>query len=73
MGRKPKLTPHQIKEVRQHIAKDEKNRDLAASCGVNHSTVSSWRHDRLEKAHHVSRHRQRLSWDLWVVDSEAHF
>lgn len=40
MGRKPKLTPHQIKEARQRIAKGEKTRDLAASYGVSRSTIS---------------------------------
>src|SRR6266436_6015213 len=34
MGRKPKLTPHQIKEVRQRFAKGEPTRDLAKSYGV---------------------------------------
>jgi len=27
MGRKPKLTPHQIKEARQRLAKGERTRD----------------------------------------------
>jgi DNA invertase Pin-like site-specific DNA recombinase len=40
MGRKPKLTPHQMKEARQRIAKGEKTRDLAASYGVSRSTIS---------------------------------
>jgi DNA invertase Pin-like site-specific DNA recombinase len=40
MGRKPKLTPHQIKEARQRIAKGEKTRDLANSYGVSRSTIS---------------------------------
>jgi DNA invertase Pin-like site-specific DNA recombinase len=40
MGRKPKLTPHQIKEARQRIAKGEKTRDLAKSYGVSRSTIS---------------------------------
>src|ERR1700730_2887162 len=40
MGRKPKLTPHLIKEARQRIAKGEKTRDLAKSYGVSRSTIS---------------------------------
>ena len=40
MGRKPKLSPHQIKEARQRIAKGEKTRDLAKSYGVSRSTIS---------------------------------
>ena len=40
MGRKPKLTPHQIKEARQRLARGEKTRDLAASYGVSRSTIS---------------------------------
>ena len=40
MGRKPKLTPHQIKEARDRIAKGEKTRDLAKSYGVSRSTIS---------------------------------
>lgn len=40
MGRKPKLTPHQIKEARQRIAKGESTRALAKSYGVSVSTIS---------------------------------
>jgi DNA invertase Pin-like site-specific DNA recombinase len=40
MGRKPKLTPHQIKEARQRFAEGEKTRDLAKSYGVSVSTIS---------------------------------
>ena len=40
MGRKPKLTPHQMKEARQRIAKGEATRDLAKSYGVSISTIS---------------------------------
>ena len=40
MGRKPKLTPHQMKEARQRIAKGETTRDLAKSYGVSVSTIS---------------------------------
>jgi DNA invertase Pin-like site-specific DNA recombinase len=41
MGRKPKLTPHQIEEARGRIAKgDESTRDLAKSYGVSVSTIS---------------------------------
>jgi DNA invertase Pin-like site-specific DNA recombinase len=40
MGRKPKLTPHQMQEARQRLAKGEKTRDLAASYGVSRSTIS---------------------------------
>src|SRR3954447_9798408 len=40
MGRKPKLTPHQIKEARQRLAKGEPTRDLAKSYGVSVSTIS---------------------------------
>ena len=40
MGRKPKLTPHQIKEARQRFAKGESTRALAKSYGVSVSTIS---------------------------------
>jgi DNA invertase Pin-like site-specific DNA recombinase len=40
MGRKPKLTPHQIKEARQRLAKGEPTRALAKSYGVSVSTIS---------------------------------
>jgi DNA invertase Pin-like site-specific DNA recombinase len=41
MGRKPKLTPHQMDEARRRIAKgDESTRDLAKSYGVSVSTIS---------------------------------
>ena len=39
MGRKPKLTPHQIKEARKRFADGEKTRDLAKSYGVSVSTI----------------------------------
>jgi DNA invertase Pin-like site-specific DNA recombinase len=41
MGRRPKLTPHQMDEARRRIAKgDESTRDLAKSYGVSVSTIS---------------------------------
>jgi DNA invertase Pin-like site-specific DNA recombinase len=40
MGRKPKLTPHQIKEARQRLAKGEPTRALAKSYGVSVRTIS---------------------------------
>ena len=40
MGRKPKLTPHQIKEARQRRAKGERPRHLTKSYGVSVSTIS---------------------------------
>jgi transposase len=40
MGRKPKLTARQMKEARQRLAKGEKTRDLAKSCGVSISMIS---------------------------------
>ena len=40
MGRKPKLTPHQIEEARGRIAKGESTRGLAKSYGVSVSTIS---------------------------------
>jgi DNA invertase Pin-like site-specific DNA recombinase len=40
MGRKPKLTPHQINEARQRLAKGETTRALAKSYGVSRSTIS---------------------------------
>jgi DNA invertase Pin-like site-specific DNA recombinase len=40
MGRKPKLTPHQIEEARGRIVKGETTRDLAKSYGVSISTIS---------------------------------
>ena len=40
MGRKPKLTPHQMKEARQRLAEGEPTRSLAKSYGVSISTIS---------------------------------
>jgi DNA invertase Pin-like site-specific DNA recombinase len=40
MGRKPKLTPHQMKEARHRLAKGETTRVLAKSYGVSRSTIS---------------------------------
>ena len=40
MGRKPKLTPHQMTEARQRLAKGETTRALAKSYGVSVSTIS---------------------------------
>jgi DNA invertase Pin-like site-specific DNA recombinase len=40
MGRKPILTPHQMKEARQRIAKGEKTRDVANLFNVSVSTIS---------------------------------
>jgi DNA invertase Pin-like site-specific DNA recombinase len=40
MGRKPKLTPYQIKEARQRIAKGEKTREVAKVFNVSVSTIS---------------------------------
>lgn len=40
MGRKLKLTPHQIKEARERFADGEKTRDLAKSYGVRVSTIA---------------------------------
>ena len=40
MGRKPKLTPHQMQEARGRLAKGESTRDLAKSYGVSVSTIS---------------------------------
>ncbi len=39
MGRKPKLTPHQMAEARKRLAKGESTRDLAKSYGVSVSTI----------------------------------
>jgi hypothetical protein len=44
MGRKPKLTPHQIKEARQRLAKGEPTRSLAKSYGVSISTIFEVEH-----------------------------
>ena len=40
MGRKPKLTPHQMKEARERLANGEATRGLAKSYGVSVSTIS---------------------------------
>jgi DNA invertase Pin-like site-specific DNA recombinase len=40
MGRKPVLTPYQIKEARQRIAKGEKTREVAKVFNVSISTIS---------------------------------
>jgi DNA invertase Pin-like site-specific DNA recombinase len=39
MGRKPKLTPNQIKEARQRLAKGEKTREVAKVFNVSISTI----------------------------------
>jgi Helix-turn-helix domain of resolvase len=44
MGRKPILTPYQIKEARQRIAKGEKTRDVAKVFNVSISTISPRQH-----------------------------
>jgi len=40
MGRKPKLTPHQVKEALRHVDAGERMRDIARSYNVSHSTIS---------------------------------
>ena len=40
MGRKPKLTRHQMEEARARVAKGETTRELAKSYGVSVSTIS---------------------------------
>ena len=40
MGRKPKLTPYQIKDARQRIAKGERTREVAKVFNVSISTIS---------------------------------
>jgi DNA invertase Pin-like site-specific DNA recombinase len=41
LGRKPKLTPHQVKEaIRRRNVGDETVRDIARSYNVNHSMIS---------------------------------
>ena len=40
LGRKPKLTPHQIKEIRGRKAGGEAVRDIARSYNVHNSTIS---------------------------------
>ena len=40
MGRKSKLNPKQIAEVRERLANGEKMRDLGDSYGVSRSTIS---------------------------------
>jgi len=40
LGRKPKLTPHQIKEVLRRKANDEPVREIARSYNVHNSTIS---------------------------------
>jgi DNA invertase Pin-like site-specific DNA recombinase len=41
MGRKPKLTPHQVKEVLRRKAGGEAVRDIARSYNVHNSTIST--------------------------------
>lgn len=40
MGRKPKLTPFQVSEVKRRRAAGESTRDLARSYGVHYATIS---------------------------------
>ena len=40
MGRKPKLTPHQMKEALRRRDNGEAMREIARSYNVNHSTIS---------------------------------
>ena len=40
MGRKPKLTPHQIKEAIRRRDAGEPMRDIAKDFNVSHSTIS---------------------------------
>ena len=40
MGRKPKLTPHQVKEVLRRKADGEAVREIARSYNVHNSTIS---------------------------------
>jgi DNA invertase Pin-like site-specific DNA recombinase len=40
MGRKPKLTPHQVKEALRRRGTGEPLRDIARSYNVSHSTIS---------------------------------
>jgi DNA invertase Pin-like site-specific DNA recombinase len=40
MGRKPKLTPHQVKEALRRREAGEPMRDIARSYNVSHSTIS---------------------------------
>jgi DNA invertase Pin-like site-specific DNA recombinase len=40
MGRKPILTPYQVKEARQRIAKGKKTREVAQAFNVSISTIS---------------------------------
>jgi len=40
MGRKPKVTPHQMKEAVKRRDNGEPMRDTARSCNVSHSTIS---------------------------------
>jgi DNA invertase Pin-like site-specific DNA recombinase len=42
MGRKPKMTPHQMKEALRRRAAGEPMRDIAKSFNVSHSTISRW-------------------------------
>jgi DNA invertase Pin-like site-specific DNA recombinase len=40
MGRKPKMTPHQIKEAQRRREAGEPMRDIAKDFNVSHSTIS---------------------------------
>jgi helix-turn-helix resolvase-like protein len=40
MGRKPTMTPHQIKEALRRCAAGEPMRDIARTYNVSHSTIS---------------------------------
>ena len=40
MGRKPKLTQHQVKEALRRVDAGERMRDIARSYNVSHSTIS---------------------------------
>ena len=40
LGRKPKLTPHQMREARERVEAGEQVRDIARTYNVTHSTIS---------------------------------
>src|SRR5215831_15113771 len=73
MGRKPKLTPHLIKEARQRLAKGEPTRDLAKSYGVASVRLPGWRQPHKCAVHTVRNGMSaKVIWRISTMRQLAH-